>query len=123
MQAIALTKSRNSCTVPPEASVWRTHSCVVCYAFRGRESPRFGAQWLRVNVDALVLTIAGLATGTICAFAATRLVASMLVKVGAADPATFVIANLFLAAVALVATWLPARRATKIDPIAALRRS
>ena len=69
------------------------------------------------------LATVGLAIGTVSAFAATRLIASMLVKVGAADPATFVGANIFLAAVALVAIWLPARRATKIDPIAALRRS
>ena len=46
----------------------------------------------------------------------------MLIHVGASDPATFLIAALFLALIALLATWLPARRATRIDPMIALRQ-
>jgi ABC-type antimicrobial peptide transport system permease subunit len=70
----------------------------------------------------MALALAGMAVGTVAAFATTRLVASMLFRVDAADPATFVLAGLFLSAVTLLATWLPAFRATRIDPMSALRR-
>ena len=70
----------------------------------------------------MALAAAGMAVGTVAAFATTRLVASMLFRVDAADPTTFVLAGLFLGAVALLATWLPAFRATRIDPMSALRR-
>ncbi|HEV2446554.1 MAG TPA: FtsX-like permease family protein, partial [Candidatus Sulfopaludibacter sp.] len=70
----------------------------------------------------MALTAVGLAIGTAGALAATRLAQNMLFRVDAADPATFVLAGAFLAAVALVATWLPAFRASRIDPVAALRR-
>jgi predicted permease len=70
----------------------------------------------------MALALAGMAAGTVAAFATTRLVASMLFRVDAADPATFVLAGLFLSAVALLAAWLPAFRATRIAPMQALRR-
>jgi putative ABC transport system permease protein len=63
----------------------------------------------------MALALTGMAVGTVAAFATTRLVASMLFRVDAADPATFVLAGLFLGAVTLVATWVPAFRATRID--------
>ena len=66
------------------------------------------------------LTIAGLAIGMVCALAATRVVASMLVHVSALDPIAFSSAAIILAAVALLASYLPARRATKVDPMLAL---
>jgi predicted permease len=69
-----------------------------------------------------VFTIPGLAVGIGAAFVLTRLVSGMLFKVNAADPVTFVGASLFLTAVALLAAWFPARRATKVEPIVALRR-
>lgn len=70
----------------------------------------------------MALALSGMALGVVAAFAATRLVASMLFRVDAWDPATFALAGVFLLAVALVATWLPAWRATRIDPMSALRR-
>lgn len=71
--------------------------------------------------EALVLTAAGLLGGVAAALAVTRLVSSLLVQVSGADPLTFVAAILFLLSVGLLASYLPARRATKIDPIIALR--
>jgi ABC-type lipoprotein release transport system permease subunit len=51
----------------------------------------------------------------------THLIAGMLVNVSATDPATFAGGALFLAAVAALASYLPARRATKVDPMITLR--
>jgi predicted permease len=67
------------------------------------------------------LTIAGLVAGIAGAFAVTRLVSSMLVNVDAADPVTFAAVAVFLALVALAASYVPARRATQVDPMVALR--
>jgi len=67
------------------------------------------------------LTIAGVVIGIAGAFAAARLVSSMLVNVDAADPVTFVAVAVFLMLVALAASYVPARRATQVDPMVALR--
>jgi len=70
----------------------------------------------------LALVLVGIAIGLAGAFALTRLIASLLFMVSATDPVTFISLPLLLAAVALLACWLPARRATKVDPLAAIRR-
>ena len=76
--------------------------------------------WLVVR-QALGLVLTGIALGIGGAFALTRLVTSLLFDVSATDPATFAgIAFLFLL-VALAASYIPARRAARIDPMAALR--
>jgi len=64
---------------------------------------------------------AGLAAGLGGAFLTTQLMQSLLFGIGERDPLTFAAVAALLAAVALVATWLPARRATQVDPIVALR--
>ncbi|HEU4561221.1 MAG TPA: ABC transporter permease [Longimicrobium sp.] len=66
-------------------------------------------------------TLAGIAAGAVAAFLLSRLMASMLYQVRPGDPATFAAAALLLAGVALLAAWLPARRAARIEPVSALR--
>jgi ABC-type antimicrobial peptide transport system permease subunit len=65
--------------------------------------------------------LAGVAVGIAGAFALTRLITSLLFHVSATDPATFVAVALLFLVVALAASYIPARRATRIDPMAALR--
>ena len=69
----------------------------------------------------LVLTSVGLAIGLGAALGLTRLMTTILYGVGARDPATLGSVAAVLAAVAAAACYLPARRATKVDPIVALR--
>jgi len=71
--------------------------------------------------DGLTLIGAGLALGSLAAWAATRVLKSQLYEVSAADPLTFGAVALLLAGVALVACFIPAHRATGVDPVNALR--
>src|SRR6266542_956676 len=70
--------------------------------------------------EALVLVLAGVAIGLSAAFAATRLVTSLLFGLTATDPLTITLAALVMLTTALVACWIPAWRATKVDPMIAL---
>jgi putative ABC transport system permease protein len=67
------------------------------------------------------LVLIGIAIGLAGAFTVTRAVSSLLFGVGANDPVTFAGVAILLVAVALLACWIPARRATKVDPMIALR--
>ncbi|HKV41332.1 MAG TPA: FtsX-like permease family protein, partial [Blastocatellia bacterium] len=76
---------------------------------------------LMVLRHGMSLTLAGMAVGLGAAIGLTRLMSSLLFGVSATDPATFVSMVVALAAVALCSCYLPARRATRVDPMIALR--
>ncbi len=81
-----------------------------------------GADVVRMVVkQALTLTLAGLIIGLAAALALTRFISSLLYEVSATDPAVLAAVIILLTAVAFLASYIPARRAAKIDPIAALR--
>lgn len=71
--------------------------------------------------ETLALALFGIAAGIPCALAATRLIATMLFGLSPRDLTTITAVSLLLLLVALLAGYLPARRASSIDPIVALR--
>jgi putative ABC transport system permease protein len=77
--------------------------------------------WKMVLRQGVILTAVGMLCGLLFALGLSRIVASLLYGVSATDPLTFLLISLLLAAVALLASFLPARRATKVDPVMAIR--
>jgi putative ABC transport system permease protein len=67
------------------------------------------------------LTALGLAAGIVAAIAATRLLSTLLFGVSPLDPTTFIAVSALLATVALLASYVPTRRAASVDPMVALR--
>jgi putative ABC transport system permease protein len=67
------------------------------------------------------LTLIGVAIGLVAALALARVMQNLLFEVNATDPATFALIALLLVGIAFIASYIPARRATKVDPLIALR--
>ena len=95
----------------------RTHEIGIRMALGAKQGDVLGF----VIKQGLTLTMIGLAIGIVVSLALTRLMESLLFGVGATDPITFVVISLLLAIVSIFATYLPARRATRVDPMIALR--
>ena len=77
-------------------------------------------QWMFLREGSVMLGV-GLVIGLLLAIGTGKVVSGLLYQVGALDPIAFTIAPVLLAASALLATWLPARRAARVDPMVALR--
>jgi putative ABC transport system permease protein len=74
-----------------------------------------------ITRQGMKLTLAGLAFGLVGAFALTRVMSRVLFGVSAVDPLTFALVSLLFIGAALLACWIPARRAMQVDPMIALR--
>jgi hypothetical protein len=126
----------SSATVAPCSArcrcCWRRWECTACW--RTAVSHRAHEFGIRLALGAepsdvvvlvlrrgMALTAAGIVVGTVLAVAAMRMTAELLVGVSPGDPVTIAGSALFLGAIALLASYLPARRATKVDPMAVLR--
>ena len=102
------------------AAVQRTREIGIRMALGGTERDVLRLVVLRQGIG---MVLAGLLVGTVIALALTRLMARFLLGVSPSDPLTYATVALFMAvgAVAMLACWIPARRATRIDPGVALR--
>jgi putative ABC transport system permease protein len=77
--------------------------------------------WRQTLAAGAIITLAGLSTGLAASLMLTKLLASLLYEVKPGDPATFALVTTVLAAVALLACYVPARGAMRVDPMISLR--
>ena len=80
-----------------------------------------GAVLRMIMREGSIMLIAGVGIGLLLAIATAKVLSGILYEVSALDPVAFTVAPLLLTAAALIATWLPARRATRVNPVQALR--
>jgi predicted permease len=99
------------------AAAQRTHEIGIRMAL-GAEPRDILSMVLRQSIGIVAL---GLAVGLAAAFAGTRAIANLIVGIKPTDPLTFATVIILLSAIALIACWIPARRATRISPLTALR--
>jgi len=99
------------------AAAQRTHEIGIRMAL-GAEPGDILKMVLRQSVG---IVAAGLAIGLAAAFAGTRAIANLIVGIKPTDPVTFITVIALLSAIALLACWIPARRATRVSPLTALR--
>jgi len=95
----------------------RTHEIGIRMALGARASD----VWEMVLKQGVIITAIGMVFGLVCAIGLSGVVASMLYGVSATDLLTFLFITLLLSVVALAACYIPARRATKVDPVIAIR--
>jgi len=95
----------------------RTHELGVRVAL-GATGERIGRM---VIAEGVLLTAAGVVVGLLASFAGARLIGKLLYNVKTSDPITFVAVALLLGLVAALASYIPARRASRVDPLVAMR--
>jgi putative ABC transport system permease protein len=95
----------------------RTHEIGVRAALGARQSQMV---WLVVR-QSMRVALAGVCIGLLAALGLTRLMASLLYEVNPFDPLSYAAVSLILIATALLASWIPARVAARVDPLVALR--